>query len=96
VFKAASVPVDVHFARNSPFGVGTRTDYFSFFIFLLVGLVYFFYETLETFTDLLLKVSLLETFTDLLLKVSLLLKLSVTFSSLVLVVHDLHKPVGVV
>ena len=51
MFKAASVPVDVHFARNSPFGVGTRTDYFSFFIFLLVGLVYFFYETLSKKVD---------------------------------------------
>ena len=51
MFKAASVPVDVHFARNSPFGVGTQTDYFSFFIFLLVGLVYFFYETLSKKVD---------------------------------------------
>ena len=50
-FKMVFFRFDIHFARNSPFGVGTRTDYFSFFIFLLVGLVYFFYETLSKKVD---------------------------------------------
>ena len=41
-FKAAHAPFDVHFARNSPFGVGLKYFYFYVFIFQLVGLFLFF------------------------------------------------------
>ena len=44
-FTAACVPLDVHFARNSPFGVRLETVFIIFFTFLLFGPVCFFYKT---------------------------------------------------
>jgi hypothetical protein len=42
---AACVPFDVHFARNSPFGVRLQTVFILFSTFLLFGPVCFFYKT---------------------------------------------------
>ena len=41
-FTAAYVPFDVHFARNSPFGVRLETVFILFFTFFLFGPVYLF------------------------------------------------------
>jgi len=41
-FMAACDPFDVHFARNSPFGVRLETVFYFIFTFLSFGLVHFF------------------------------------------------------